>query len=88
MATRSKASTRPQPRTGKQDDSAPDDSRQFDGSVAEPGWNDLGRFVLQEGETQVVVTDETSGNVVIADAIRWRPSESDNPSQNLISAAK
>ncbi len=61
---------------------------EFDGSVAEPGWNDLGRFVLQEGETQVVVTDETSGNVVIADAIRWRPSESDNPSQNLISAAK
>ena len=61
---------------------------EFDGSVAEPGWNDLGQFELHEGETQVVVTDETSGNVVIADAIRWRPSLSDNQSESLISANK
>ena len=46
---------------------------EFDASVAEPGWNDLGQFDLHQGETQVVVTDETSGNVIIADAIRWRP---------------
>ena len=46
---------------------------EFDGSVAEPGWNDLGQFQLEQGEAQVVVSDETSGNVVIADAVRWRP---------------
>ena len=61
---------------------------EFDGSVAEPGWNDLGQFELDEGETQVVVTDKTSGTVVIADAIRWRPSLSDKQSENLISASK
>ncbi|MCZ6643083.1 MAG: hypothetical protein O7F71_16015 [Gammaproteobacteria bacterium] len=61
---------------------------EFDGSVAEPGWNDLGQFELDEGETQVVVTDKTSGTVVIADAIRWRPSLSDKQSENLISTSK
>ena len=63
-------------------------SLEFDGSVAEPGWNDLGQFELGEGEVQVVVTDETSGNVVIADAIRWRPSLADDQFENLSQITK
>ena len=46
---------------------------EFDASVAEPGWNDLGEFDLAAGEVEVAVTNASSGSTVIADAIRWRP---------------
>jgi ABC-type transport system involved in multi-copper enzyme maturation permease subunit len=45
---------------------------EFDGAAAEDGWNDLGEFRLPSGETRLEVTNETSGQVVVADAIRWR----------------
>lgn len=45
---------------------------EFDASAAEAGWNSLGEFELPAGEARVLVSDETSGRVVIADAIRWR----------------
>ena len=45
---------------------------EFDASAAESGWNSLGEFELPAGEARVLVSDETSGRVVIADAIRWR----------------
>ncbi len=45
---------------------------EFDASAAEPGWNSLGEFALSAGEARVLVSDETSGRLVIADAIRWR----------------
>ena len=45
---------------------------EFDASAAESGWNSLGEFELPVGEARVLVSDETSGRVVIADAIRWR----------------
>jgi ABC-type transport system involved in multi-copper enzyme maturation permease subunit len=46
-------------------------SLEFDGSIAEAGWNTLGDFDLSQGEAKVIVSDESSGLVVIADAIRW-----------------
>ena len=46
---------------------------EFDASVAESGWNDLGEFDLPAGEVRVKVTNSTSGRTVVADAIRWSP---------------
>ena len=45
---------------------------EFDAAVAEAGWNKLGEFDLPGGQTRLVVTNRTSGVVVVADAIRWR----------------
>ena len=46
---------------------------EFDGAEASFGWNELGDFQLAAGETRLEVANVTSGIVVIADAIRWRP---------------
>ena len=46
---------------------------EFDASVGESGWNDLGEFELPAGEVRVKVTNSTSGRTVVADAIRWTP---------------
>lgn len=46
---------------------------EFDGSIAEQGWNHLGDFDLQSRDVSLVVTDRTDGEAVVADAIRWRP---------------
>ena len=45
----------------------------FDASVAESGWNDLGRFDLPKGPVRLVVSNRASGDLVLADAVRWRP---------------
>ena len=45
----------------------------FDGSAAEYGWNRIGDYDLPAGHVDVVVSDETSGSYVIADAVRWLP---------------
>jgi ABC-type transport system involved in multi-copper enzyme maturation permease subunit len=45
---------------------------EFDGEAAEVGWNSLGEFDLAQGEARVEVSNETSGRLVIADAIRWQ----------------
>ena len=45
----------------------------FDGALAVPGWNSLGAHDLPAGRVQVVVSDATSGDVVVADAVRWEP---------------
>ena len=45
----------------------------YDASGAENGWNDLGRFALPEGSVRLVVSNRTSGDFVLADAVRWRP---------------
>ena len=44
---------------------------EFNGAQANAGWNTLGDFDLPAGEVRVVVSDETTGESVIADAIRW-----------------
>ncbi len=48
-------------------------SLEFDAGAAETGWNHLGEFSLSEGPVRVVVSNQTSGQLVIADAIRWEP---------------
>ena len=44
---------------------------EFDGAAAQSGWNVLGELDLQAGETKVVVSDRSSGRIVLADAVRW-----------------
>lgn len=43
----------------------------FDAGGSESGWNSLGAFDITEGEVRVVVSDETEGSYVLADAVRW-----------------
>jgi hypothetical protein len=46
---------------------------QFDAERAEVGWNSLGRFEMAVGEATVRISDDTDGDFVQADAIRWTP---------------
>ena len=50
---------------------------EFDGAAAEWGWNDLGTFALPAGEVSLVVSNQTSGRALFADAVRWRPVDAD-----------
>ena len=52
-----------------------DESRdiEFDANFAVPGWNDLGEFDLPAGTTRLEISNANTGAVVVADAIRWRP---------------
>ena len=50
---------------------------EFDAATAPWGWNDLGTFALPAGTVSLVVSDETSGRAVFADAVRWRAAGSD-----------
>lgn len=43
----------------------------FDAAQGIPGWNAIGTFDLPAGATEVTVSDKTSGDMVVADAIRW-----------------
>ena len=43
----------------------------FDASTAVSGWNDLGTFKLPAGPVTVVVSDATTGDIAVADAVRW-----------------
>lgn len=52
---------------------AGDRSIEFDGSAAARGWNKLGVFEVDGGLVSVVVSNRTTGRIVIADAIRWLP---------------
>ena len=47
----------------------------FDVALAKPGWNSLGTWELPAGSVQVVVTDATTGDIVVADAGRWKRQE-------------
>lgn len=44
----------------------------FDADLGETGWNKLGEYDLPGGQTRLEVSNVTNGEVVIADAIRWR----------------
>jgi len=46
---------------------------EFNAEGAEVGWNSLGRFEMAVGEATVRVSDDTDGDYVQADAIRWTP---------------
>jgi len=45
----------------------------FDADGGESGWNEVGTYDLPAGEVQVKISDETDGDYVVADAIRWTP---------------
>jgi ABC-type transport system involved in multi-copper enzyme maturation permease subunit len=45
----------------------------FDAEGGEVGWNSLGTFEIAGGEVRVMISDETDGDFVVADAIRWVP---------------
>ena len=48
----------------------------FDGNAAEGGWNRLGAFDVADRNVKVVVANRAdAGDTVIADAIRWTPTE-------------
>ncbi len=51
----------------------------FDAADAVPGWNDLGMFDLPAGPVELTVSDQTDGEVVVADAIRWQRVETEKP---------
>ncbi len=38
---------------------------------AEPGWNLLGRYYISSDSARVEMTNQSSGRVVIADAVKW-----------------
>ena len=46
---------------------------EFDAERAEVGWNSLGRFEMAIGEATVRISDDTEGDFIQADAIRWTP---------------
>ena len=48
---------------------------EFDATQATPGWNHLGSYDLPAGRVQVVVSDATDGDIVVADAVRWQRAE-------------
>jgi hypothetical protein len=54
-------------------DSSGEREVEFDADGAEVGWNSLGRFEMAVGEATVRVSDETDGDFIQADAIRWTP---------------
>lgn len=43
----------------------------FDATLAGPGWNEVGEFDLPAGPVALAVSNRTSGESVVADAIRW-----------------
>ena len=49
----------------------------FDADAAEAGWNRVGEFELRSGPVRVYISNRTSGQRVIADAIRWRPANAE-----------
>ena len=55
-------------------------SASFDASIATPGWNDVGTFELPAGPAMVVVSDATTGDIVVADAVRWQLVSTEVPS--------
>ena len=51
----------------------------FDASIAVPGWNDVGTFELPAGPVTVVASDATTGDIVVADAVRWERVSPEDP---------
>ncbi|MDE0443120.1 MAG: hypothetical protein OXL38_13495 [Gammaproteobacteria bacterium] len=51
----------------------------FDASTAVSGWNDLGTFELPAGPVTVVVSDVTTGDIAVADAVRWELVSPESP---------
>ncbi|MCY3837053.1 MAG: hypothetical protein OXH09_00075 [Gammaproteobacteria bacterium] len=48
---------------------------EFDAGRAVAGWNPVGTFMLKSGRVRLIVSGRSTGETVIADAIRWRRQE-------------
>ena len=48
----------------------------FDAAAASTGWNEIDVFDLAAGPVRVTVSDRTTGQTVVADAVRWERSGS------------
>jgi hypothetical protein len=46
---------------------------EFDAENNDSGWNSLGVFDIAGGTVRLIVSNETAGSYVLADAIRWTP---------------
>ena len=53
----------------------------FDAGAAERGWSLVETFELTGGGVSVSLSDETDGQVVVADAVRWRPANRTNENE-------
>jgi hypothetical protein len=62
-------------------DSSGEREVEFDAEGAEVGWNSLGRFEMATGEATVRISDETDGDFIQADAIRWTPVNHGDPGE-------
>ena len=63
-----------------------DASRQeitFDSAAGSEGWNLVGTFDLPQGAVTVELSDETDGDIVVADAIRWSPAAGTSPAAGV-----
>jgi hypothetical protein len=60
----------------------------LDADAASVGWNSVGRFDLAAGDVKVRVSDETDGEYVQADAIRFRPAVGAAPAGSLVSSTR
>ena len=47
---------------------------EFDSKAANAGWNLVGKYDLPEGKVTVELSDQTDGDLVVADGIQWTPS--------------
>jgi ABC-type transport system involved in multi-copper enzyme maturation permease subunit len=47
----------------------------FDADDADRGWSTVGEVVLTRGDVNLELSDDTDGEIVVADAIRWVPVE-------------
>jgi hypothetical protein len=43
----------------------------FDYENADGGWNNLGRYYLSSDTAKVVLTNQSTGRIVIGDAVKW-----------------
>ncbi|KAA3612492.1 MAG: hypothetical protein D8M58_20215 [Calditrichaeota bacterium] len=52
-----------------------EDEIELDFSEAEPGWNYMETYYFKEGQGKVVLTDDSDGRMVVADAVKWELKE-------------
>jgi len=54
----------------------------YDATVANIGWNLVGRYQLPAGDVRVEISDRTDGRMVVVDAIAWSPVRTDRAMSN------
>lgn len=54
----------------------------FDAASAREGWNDVGEYTIRSTQVAVVLSNQTTGMAVIADAVAWLPLDPPRLSSN------